>query len=67
MKVSIITVAHDKDLEYLELNLQSIAKFCKSYHENIVVIDDHQSDCDQTKRYLDSINKNILLTRQQKM
>ena len=61
MKVSIITVAHDKDLEYLKLNLQSINKFCKSYHENIVVIDDHKNDCDQTRQYLDSINQKYIV------
>ena len=61
MKVTILTVAYDKDLEYLKLNLQSINKFCKKYHENVVVIDDHKNDCDRTREYLESINQKYFI------
>ena len=56
-KVSIITVAYDKDLEFLKYNLKSIKKFCSGYTGNIVVIDDHKNDCINTKHYLESIDQ----------
>lgn len=57
LKTSIITVAYDKDLDFLKYNLKSIKKFCKGYHENIVIVDDHENDCVNTKRYLESIDQ----------
>jgi hypothetical protein len=66
MKTSIITVTYDKDLEFLKYNLKSIKKFCKGYHENIVVIDDHENDCAETQRYLDSIEQKYFINREAK-
>ena len=66
MKTSIITVTYDKDLEFLKYNLKSIKKFCKGYHENIVVIDDHENDCVETQRYLDSIGQKYFINREAK-
>ena len=66
MKTSIITVTYDKDLEFLKYNLKSIKKFCKGYHENIVVIDDHENDCVETQRYLDSIEQKYFINKDAK-
>jgi len=66
MKTSIITVTYDKDLEFLKYNLKSIKKFCKGYHENIVVIDDHENDCVETQRYLDSIGQKYFINHEAK-
>lgn len=66
MKTSIITVTYDKDLEFLKYNLKSIKKFCKGYHENIVVIDDHENDCVETQRYLDSIGQKYFINKEAK-
>lgn len=66
MKTSIITVAYDKDLEFLKYNLKSIKKFCRGYHENVVVIDDHENDCLQTQKYLESIGQKYYINREAK-
>jgi hypothetical protein len=66
MKTSIITITYDRDLEYLKYNLQSIKKFCKGYHENIVVIDDHENDCKKTQEYLESIGQKYYINREAK-
>lgn len=66
MKTSIVTVTYDKDLEFLKYNLKSIKKFCKGYHENIVVIDDHENDCVETQRYLDSIGQKYFINKEAK-
>ncbi len=56
-ETSIITVAYDKDLEFLKYNLKSIGVFCKGYINNVIVIDDHEQDCDETAKYLKSIDQ----------
>lgn len=66
MKVSIVTITFDRDLEYLKYHLKSIEKFCQGYHENIVVIDDHANDCVQTQRYLESIGQKYFINREAK-
>lgn len=66
MKTSIITITYDRDLEYLKYNLRSIKKFCKGYHENIVVIDDHENDCKKTQEYLKSIGQKYYINREAK-
>ena len=65
-KTSIITVTYDKDLEFLKYNLKSIKKFCREYHENVVVIDDHENDCIETQRYLDSIGQKYYINKEAK-
>ena len=66
MKTSIITVTYDNDLEFLKYNLKSIQKFCKDYHENIVVIDDHENDCVKTQQYLESIDQKYFINSKAK-
>jgi len=66
MKTSIITVTYDKDLEFLKYNLKSIKKFCQGYHENIIVIDDHNNDCTKTRKYLDSIEQKYIVNNEAK-
>ena len=66
MKVSIITITYDEDLEFLKYNLKSIKKFCDGYHENIVVIDDHENDCVETQKYLESIGQKYFVNREAK-
>jgi len=66
MKTSIITVTYDKDLEYLKYNLKFIQKFCKGYHDNIVIIDDHENDCVETQNYLDSIGQKYFVNSEAK-
>mgnify|MGYP003683521627 FL=1 len=66
MKTSIITITYDKDLEYLKYNLKSIKKFCKGYHDNVVIIDDHENDCVETQRYLDSIEQKYFINKEAK-
>jgi len=66
MKTSIITITYDKELEYLKYNLKSIQKFCHGYHENIVVIDDHENDCVETQKYLESIGQKYFINREAK-
>ena len=66
MKTSIITITYDKELEYLKYNLKSIQKFCHGYHENIVVIDDHENDCIETQKYLESIGQKYFINREAK-
>lgn len=66
MKTSIITITYDKDLEYLKYNLKSIQKFCHGYHENIVVIDDHENDCIETQKYLESIGQKYFVNKEAK-
>lgn len=66
MKTSIITVTYDKDLEFLKYNLKSIKNFCKGYHENIVVIDDHENDCVETQKYLELIGQKYYINREAK-
>jgi hypothetical protein len=66
MKTSIVTVTYDKDLEFLKYNLKSIKKFCKGYHDNVVIIDDHENDCIETQRYLDSIQQKYFINREAK-
>jgi len=66
MKTSIITIAYDKDLEYLKCSLKSIKKFCTGYHENVVVIDDHKNDCVETQKYLDSIGQKYFINKEAK-
>lgn len=66
MKTSIITVTYDKDLEFLKYNLKSIKKFCQGYHENIIVIDDHNDDCIKTRKYLDSIGQKYIVNNEAK-
>jgi hypothetical protein len=61
MRVSIITVSYDKDLEFLKYNLKSIKKFCKGYYENIVVIYDYNNDCVETQQYLDSVGQKYFI------
>jgi hypothetical protein len=57
ISTSIITVAYDKDLEFLKYNLKSIDKFCRGYVNNVIVIDDHEQDCDNTLKYLKSVDQ----------
>lgn len=57
MKTTIFTVAYDNDLEFLKYNLKSIEKYCKNYHKNIVLLDDHLNDCKKTQEYLDNIGQ----------
>jgi hypothetical protein len=57
VNTSIITIAYDKDLEFLKYNLRSIKKFCKGYINNIVIVDDHNEDCQKTIKYLKKINQ----------
>src|SRR6056300_1613837 len=66
MKISIVTITYDKDLEFLKYNLKSIQKFCHGYHENIVVIDDHENDCSQTQKYLESIGQKYFINKEAK-
>ena len=66
MKTSIITITYDKELEYLKYNLKSIQKFCHGYHENIIVIDDHENDCVETQKYLESIGQKYFVNREAK-
>ena len=66
MKTSIITITYDKELEYLKYNLKSIQKFCHGYHENIVVIDDHENDCVETQKYLESIDQKYFINSEAK-
>jgi len=66
MKTSIVTVTYDKDIEFLKYNLKSIKKFCKGYHDNIVIIDDHENDCVKTQRYLDSIQQKYFINKEAK-
>jgi len=66
MKTSIITITYDKELEYLKYNLKSIQKFCHGYHENIVVIDDHENDCVEAQKYLESIGQKYFINREAK-
>lgn len=66
LKTAIITVTYDKDLGYLKYNLKSIEKYCKGYHENVVVIDDHENDCEQTQQYLESIGQKYFINREAK-
>lgn len=66
MKTSIITVTYDKDLEFLKYNLKSIKKFCKGYHENIVIIYDYKNDCSETQKYLDSIGQKYFINKESK-
>jgi hypothetical protein len=63
---SIITIAYDKDLNFLKYNLKSIKKFCKGYIENIVVIDDHEDDCKKTQEYLESIGQKYYINLEAK-
>ena len=58
-KTSIITIAYDKDLEFLKYNLKSVDRFCEDYINNVVVIDDHKDDCSKTKEYLESNDINF--------
>jgi len=55
MKVAIVTIAYDNDLEFLKYNIRSIKKYCHGYTRHCVILDNDQS-CDKTKRYLDGIN-----------
>lgn len=66
MKTTIVTVTYDKDLEFLKYNLKSIKKFCKGYHDNIVIIDDHENDCVETQKYLESINQKYFINQEAK-
>ena len=66
MKTSIVTVTYDKDLEFLKYNLKSIQKFCKGYHDNVVIIDDHENDCVETQRYLDSVGQKYFVNKDAK-
>jgi len=66
MKISILTVGFDRDLEYLKCNLKSIKKFCQGYHENVVVIDDHANDCEQTQQYIESIGQKYFINTEAK-
>jgi hypothetical protein len=66
MKTSIVTVTYDKDLEFLKYNLKSIKKFCNGYHDNVVIIDDHENDCVETQRYLDSIGQKYFVNKEAK-
>lgn len=66
MKTSIITITYDKDLEFLKYNLKSIEKFCHGYHENIVVIDDHENDCLETQKYLELIGQKYFINKEAK-
>lgn len=66
MKTTIVTVTYDKDLEFLKYNLKSIKKFCKGYHDNIVIIDDHENDCVETQKYLKSINQKYFINQEAK-
>ena len=66
MKTSIVTITYDKDLEFLKYNLKSIQKFCHGYHENIVVIDDHENDCIETQKYLESIGQKYFVNKEAK-
>ena len=66
MKTSIVTITYDKDLEFLKYNLKSIQKFCHGYHENIVVIDDHENDCVETQKYLETIGQKYFINKEAK-
>ena len=66
MNVSIITVAYDKDLEFLKYNLKSINKFCKGFYKNIVVIDNHNNDCEKTESYLREIGQPYFVNKEAK-
>ena len=64
--VSIITITYDKELEFLKYNLKSIKKYCSGYKENVIVLDDHENDCTETKKYLDSIGQKYYINTQAK-
>ena len=64
MKTTIFTVTYDKDLEYLKYNLMSVKKFCRGYHENVVVIDDYEKGGTKTRQYLDSIGQKYHINRE---
>jgi hypothetical protein len=66
MKISIVTITYDKDLEFLKYNLKLIKKFCRGYHENVVVIDDNGNDCKKTQEYLESIGQKYYINREAK-
>lgn len=65
-KVSIVTVTYDKDIEFLKYNLKSVDKFCNSYHNNKVIIDDHDNDCEQCREYMESIGQQYIVNTQAK-
>lgn len=54
MKCEILTVAYDKDLERLKYQYESYLKFCKGFDGYTVIIDDHENDCVETKKWLDN-------------
>jgi hypothetical protein len=66
MKTSIVTITYDKDLEFLKYNLKSIQKFCKGYHDNVVIIDNHENDCVETQKYLDSVGQKYFVNKEAK-
>lgn len=66
LKTSILIVTYDKDLEFLKYSLKSIAKFCRFYNEVVVVIDDHENDCVETKKYLESIGQKYFINKEAK-
>ena len=66
LKTSILIVTYDKDLEFLKYSLKSISKFCRLYNEVVVVIDDHENDCVETKKYLESIGQKYFINKEAK-
>ena len=56
MKIHIVTISFDKDLEWLKYCIRSIQKYCRDYSGHTIILDDHENDCDLTKQYLDSID-----------
>ena len=63
---SILTVTYDVDLDFLKYNLKSISHFCEEYAENVVVLDDHESDCVQTQEHLENIKQKYFINKQAK-
>jgi hypothetical protein len=66
LKTSIVIITYDKDLEFLKYSLKSIAKFCRFYNEVVVVIDQHENDCLQTQKYLESIGQKYFINNDAK-
>jgi hypothetical protein len=53
-KTSVLTVSYDKDLDFLKYNMKSYDTFCDDYTGQVIAIDDHDDDCDNTTDFLQS-------------
>ena len=57
-KVSILTITFDHDLHWLSQSYRSYQAMCQDYHSYNVVIDDHEDDCKQCEKWLNTTNIN---------